>query len=239
MQKKIKNIYLASTKLNTKENILIVAAHPDDEILGCGGSIIKLKNNCTINTIFMTNGVSSRKGASKKHILRRKTQCLKLFKHLKINKPIFFNLPDNQMDKIPILKIVKRLEKYIKLLKPSTIFTHYENCLNVDHKKTFEAVITACRPINNHPIKKILSFEIPSSTEWNVGKKNIFVPNYFVDITNVINKKIESIKFYKDEIRKYPHSRSLKLIKSLASYRGASSGVRYAEAFYLNRFIDK
>ena len=220
-----------------KNKILIVAAHPDDEILGCGGSIAKLKDTNDINVLFMTNGVSSR-GKNKKKILERKAACLKLFKHLSLPNPIFFNFPDNEMDKVSLLKIVKKVEEKIRHFTPDTVITHYSHCLNIDHRMTFEAVITACRPINNLSVKKILSFEIPSSTEWALFKGKNFQPNYFIDISKHINKKLTLIKFYKDELRDYPHSRSSYAIKSLASVRGVSCGVRYAEGFYLNRLID-
>ena len=186
----------------------------------------------------MTNGVSSRSNSSKKKILIRKKACLKLFKKIGFSKPIFFNFPDNQMDKIPLLKIVKKLESKLKLIKPSTIFTHYSDCLNIDHRKTFEAVITACRPLSFKGVKKILSFEIPSSTDWALFKGKNFQPNYYIDISKHIKNKLNYIKFYKDELKKYPHSRSIKSIKSLARVRGASCGVDFAEGYFLNRYID-
>ena len=156
-----------------------------------------------------------------------------------ISVPEFYNFPDNQLDKIPLLKITKKIEKKIDLFKPDTIFTHYSDCLNIDHRKTFEAVNTACRPINNLSVNKILSFEIPSSTDWALFREKNFKPNYYINISNFLDEKIKLIKFYKDELRNYPHSRSIKSIKSLASYRGVSCGVEYAEGFYLNRYLDK
>ena len=219
------------------KKILIIAAHPDDEILGCGGTISKLKNENCIEVLFMTDGVSSRK-KNKKQILRRRKAYLNLFKHLSLPAPKNFNLPDNEMDKIPLLKIVKKIEQKIRSYRPDTIITHYSHCLNVDHKITYEAVITACRPVNELSVKKILSFEIPSSTDWALYKGKNFQPNYFIDISKHIKNKINLIKFYKEELRSYPHSRSIPAIKALASFRGASCGVKYAEGFYLNRFID-
>ncbi len=224
-------------KYPKKNKILIVAAHPDDEILGCGGTIIKLKEESEINVIFMTDGVSARGKHAKKKLIRRK-KCERLFKYLKINKPIFFNLPDNQMDKVPLLKIVKKVENKITKFKPDTIFTHYSECLNIDHKITYQAVLTACRPLKNSPVKKILSFEILSSTEWSKNKNKAFDPNYFIDITKAIEGKINALKFYKEELREYPHSRSLKGVKALARFRGISCGKNYAEGFYLNRLIE-
>jgi N-acetylglucosamine malate deacetylase 1 len=224
-------------KLRKKNKILIVAAHPDDEILGCGGTMIKLKNTCDINVVFMTDGISARGVNDIKKKLRRK-KCDDLFKYLKLKKPIFFDFPDNKMDEVPLLKIVKKLETLIQKIKPKTIFTHYSDCLNIDHKITSQAVMTACRPLKDNSVKKILSFEILSSTEWAKFKNKGFEPNYFVDISGQFKKKIIAMKFYQKELRKYPHSRSLKAIESLARFRGVSSGVDFAEGFYLNRWIE-
>ena len=221
-----------------KNKILIIAAHPDDEILGCGGTIAKMKNTHIIQTIFMTNGVSARGIKRQKEIKNRKNASIKLFEFLNLPKPTFYSFPDNQMDRVPLLKIIKKIEKKIKIFKPETIITHYSNCLNIDHRKTYEAVITACRPINNLSVKKILSFEIPSSTDWALFKNKNFQPNYFIDISNHIEEKLKLLKFYKKELKNYPHSRSLRSIKSLASVRGVSCGIKYAEAFYLNRYIE-
>jgi len=220
-----------------KKKILIVAAHPDDEVLGCGGSIIKYKESHNIEALFMTNGVSAR-GKNTIKALERKQHCLALFKSLGLKKPIFLNFPDNQMDTIPLLKIIKKIENKIKVFKPEIIFTHFSDCLNIDHRRTFEAVITACRPIDNLSVKKILSFEVLSSTEWALFKNKNFQPNYFIDISKEIKKKISLMKFYKDELKTYPHSRSLKGIEALARNRGISSGVKFAEGFYLNRCLE-
>ena len=228
---------MQKSKSSKKNNILVIAAHPDDEILGCGGSIIKLKKKCNISVLFMTDGVSARKKNHEK-IIERRNSCERLFKKLGINKPIFFDFPDNQMDKVPLLDIVKKIDKMIKKIKPHTIFTHYSECLNIDHQITCKAVITACRPIKNTTVKKILSFEVLSSTEWSKFKNKGFEPNYFINITKEIKNKISSMKYYKMELRKYPHSRSIKAIEALARFRGVSCGVEYAEGFYLNRFVE-
>lgn len=224
-------------KSQKKNKILIVAAHPDDEILGCGGTMIKLRNTNDINVVFMTDGISARETNESKKQFRKK-RCEDLFKYLKLKKPIFFDFPDNKMDEVPLLDIVKKLETLIKKIKPKTIFTHYADCLNIDHKITSQAVMTACRPLKDNSVKRILSFEILSSTEWAKFKNKGFEPNFFIDISHQFKKKIVAMKFYQKELRKFPHSRSLKAIESLARFRGASSGVNFAEGFYLNRWIE-
>ena len=221
-----------------KNKILIVVAHPDDEVLGCGGTISKLKATSEIRVIYMTDGVSSRGTKRKIEIKNRKNSAKNLAKFLSFPEPKFFNFPDNRMDTVSRLKIIKKIEQQINNFKPYTIITHYAHCLNIDHRITYESVITACRPINKLSVKKILSFEIPSSTEWAFIKNKSFEPNYFIDITNHLKNKMKYLNFYKKELRNYPHSRSIKAIRSLASVRGVSCGVKFAEGFYLNRFVD-
>ena len=223
--------------LKSKKNnkILIIAAHPDDEILGCGGLIAKFKSKNNIQVIFLTDGVSARNKKVGDADLRKK-ECLKLFKFLNLNRPFFFNFPDNKLDSIPLLNIIKKIESTIKRFKPNLVLTHYENCLNIDHKIAFQATITACRPLKKYNfINQIVSFEVPSSTEWKISNKSIFKPNIYIDISKEIKKKINYFKFYKSEIKIYPHSRSAKGIKAVASYRGIASGFNYAEAFLLVR----
>jgi len=226
-------------KLKSQKNkkILVVAVHPDDEILGCRDAILKYKDKSDIEVIFMTNGISAR-NKNKKDAVERKNEYLKLFKFLKIKKPIFFNFLDNQMDKVPLLTIVKKIEQKIKIFKPEIVFTHFSDCLNIDYRKTYEAVITACRPLKNLSVKKILSFEVLSSTERVNFKNKSFQPNYFNNISKHFSKKIESLKFYKKELRTCPHSKSLKAGEALARIRGVSSGVEFAEGFYLNRYLE-
>jgi LmbE family N-acetylglucosaminyl deacetylase len=228
---------MENLKLLKKNKILIIAAHPDDEMLGCGGTIIKLKEKNEINVVFLTNGISARTINKKKAELR-KNECLNLFKDLNLPKPIMLNFSDNQLDKIPLLKIIKKIELIIKKIQPNIIFTHYENCLNIDHQITYRATITACRPLKTNPVKTILCFEVLSSTDWAIFEKKSFQPNLYINITKQINNKLKFLKYYKSEIKKYPHSRSLKALEALAKIRGTSSGYNFAEAFYLVRHLD-
>ena len=223
--------------LKKNKKILIISAHPDDEILGCGGLIARIKKTNKIQIVFLTDGVSSRK-KDKKNIDIRKKETLKLFNYLKINKPIFFNFNDNQLDSESLLEIVKKIEEVIKKFKPNIVFTHYENCLNIDHQITYKATITACRPLKKyHFIEQIISYEVPSSTEWMISNKFVFKPNIYLNISKQIDDKIKYLKFYKSELKKYPHSRSIKGIKTVASFRGIASGCKYAEAYILIKKI--
>lgn len=223
------------------KKILVFAAHPDDEFLGCGATLLKFKKKgFKIKSFFFGDGESSRKIHTNlvlNSIIRREKQAIEVSKKSKFEKPEFARLPDNRLDTVPILEIIKYIEKQIKTHKPEIIFTHYENDLNIDHQIIYKAVITATRPLSKTFVKKIYSFEIPSSTEFSFNKnsKKIFNPNFFVDVEKTIKDKIRLLKIYKHEIKKWPHPRSLKSIKNLSMYRGSQIGTKYAEAFILVR----
>ena len=233
-------------RFEKKDKILVVAAHPDDEVLGCGGTISSLKKKgIKIKILFLSEGVSSRfdyrnidQKKFYKEIKERRDNSIKALRVLGVNKnDIYFkNLPCCQLDTIPILDLTKIIEKHIYDFKPSIIFTHSMNDTNIDHNITFKAVCSATRPVNKSFLKTIYLFEILSSSEWNF--KEPFKANCFYDISKTINKKISAMKMYKKEFRKYPHPRSLEVIKALAVYRGAQVGQKFSEAFNLLRTQD-
>lgn len=226
-----------------KEKILIIVAHPDDETLGCGGFIIKsIKNKKKISILVLGEGVSARfeKGQeeSKKSLIARNIREKEFLKCLKFLKVKNYELHKNhctKFDKYPLSDFTKIIEKKINKLKPDTIITHNQYDTNIDHKIIYEAVNVACRPSNQHKVKKILTFEIPCSTH--LSMKNNFKPNYYLDITKEFNDKIKAIKIYKNELRKYPFPRSIEGIKALSKLRGMQSGCIYAEAYHLEREI--
>ena len=158
-------------------------------------------------------------------------------KKLNIKNTFFLDFADNELDKSSLLTITKKIEKIIFKIKPTLIYTHSFSDLNIDHQKTFEATLTACRPQPKFSVKEIYSFEIPSSTGWHHYKLKKFYPNLYVDITNVIKKKIELLKIYSKEMRKPPHARSIKGLLNLSSYRGNQVGLKNAEAFEIIRII--
>ncbi len=222
------------------KKILVIVAHPDDEILGCGGTIAKyVKKGSSVSVLFLSDGEMSRlSNRINKKIFYRKKCALKAMKCLGVKKSYFEDLPDNSFDTEGMLNIVKKIEEYIKKINPDTILTHHYDDLNIDHQITSKAVITACRPRLNNSVNLILFFEILSSTEWNISsKKQTFRPNWFEDISRFINVKTRAMKCYPKELRKTPHSRSLNTIKALSVFRGSSAGLKYAEAFELGRKI--
>ena len=225
-----------------KNRILVIAAHPDDEVLGCGGTIAKyVKSGSKVFCLLLGKGKSSRRKSNleKEQALLRK-EAQRSVKILGISKIFFENFPDQRYDKVPLLKIIKAIEKIKEEIKPDIVFTHHFGDLNKDHRITYEAVMTAFRPLPGETAREIYSFEIPSSTEWGFPKrKTYFVPNVFVDISNTFYRKINALKSYKIEIRKFPHPRSSEGVKILAQKRGMEVGLNYAEAFELIRGIKK
>ena len=225
-----------------KNKILIVVAHPDDEVLGCGGTIAKYSKNNDVYVVILGEGISSRynkrEGVKKEKLLRLQKQSQKASKLLGIKKSFFFSLPDNRFDTVPFLDIVKKVEKVIAKIKPKIVYTHHAGDLNIDHQITFQSVLTAVRPVKKFLVKEIYSFEVLSSTDWSYKKiKKIFIPNTYEDISLTLKKKINAMRIYKEELRKFPHPRSLEGIKILAQKRGMESGLKYAETFELIRWL--
>lgn len=223
-----------------KNNILIAVAHPDDEILGIGGTILKhVSYGDIVNILILGDGETSR-SSDIADINKREQQAKEVSQLLGVSNLILEKLPDNQFDSIPLLKIVKIIENAIDKFNPDVIYTHHAHDLNIDHRLTFQAVLTACRPQPNFSVKKISAFETPSSTEYQTKSYEAyaFCPTEYNNITNFLPKKLDILKIYKDELREYPHPRSLEGIKILAQYRGLEIGCPFAEAFQIIRIIN-
>jgi len=218
-----------------KSKILVVAAHPDDEILGCGGTMARLvKEGSEVYTLILGTGITSRYENNEEVEIKDKLKLLKCHAHeanklIGVNEVITDDFPDNAFDTVALLDIVKSVEKVKDKIKPGLIFTHYEKDLNIDHKITYEAVITAARPMPGETVRQIYSFEVPSSTEWRYPLS--FTPDTFYDVGNTIEIKLKALEHYKTEMRKPPHPRSLEWIRLRAKTWGMSVGIEYAEAF--------
>ena len=235
-------------------NILVIIAHPDDEVLGMGGTILKhAKNGDRVTVAYLTTGITSRRSINyktnskyeptkkqeadiQKQIKELRSDAKRVCKFLKVKKTMFFDYPDNELDTIPLLRIIKTVEKLVKETKPERIYTSHFGDLNIDHRIVYESVLTAVRP-TELIVKEILCFELLSSTEWSFSYE--FKPNYFINIKNELENKIKAMKLYKNEIRKYPHPRSVESIKHTACKWGTVSGFFAAEAFQLIRCLDK
>jgi len=223
--------------------ILVISAHPDDEVLGCGGTIVKLiKKGHEVFIAILGEGITSRFDKQEQtdlsQVYKLHDKSKKVAKYLGAKDLFFMNLPDNRFDTIPLLDIVKKIENLIEKTKPEIVYTHHGGDLNIDHNITFRATITATRPMKGCTVKELYTYEVPSSTEWAFGKFNqAFQPNVFVDISNTLENKIFAMKIYDEEVRQFPHPRSTENVIALAQKWGSSVGLLSAEAFELVRYI--
>jgi len=223
------------------KNILIIVAHTDDETIGCGGTICKhIEDGDKVFAMSFTDGISSRSVKSKKLKKARYLSAKQASKFMGFKWIKNLNFPDNQLDKVPILKIIKEIEKIKDKLKPLIVYTHNFSDLNIDHKLIAEATLTAFRPTPNSKLSELRTFEVPSATDYSqIKNRKNFVPNLFIDISKYWKKKNNTLKIYKSEIKKKTHSRSFEGIKNLAKLRGNQSGLKIAEAFEIIRKIIK
>jgi LmbE family N-acetylglucosaminyl deacetylase len=228
------------------KKILVVVAHPDDEILACGATIAGLAaagHECY--TLILGEGKTSRLETREKELvsdeLHQLSQEIKEANELIGVKKVFTcHFPDNRFDSVDLLDIVKEIERVKLLVTPEIIFTHHLGDMNIDHQITHKAVLTATRPMVGECVKKIYACEVPSATEWNsYSHETVFIPNVFIDVSNSINLKIDAMKKYTSELREYPHPRSLEYIKKLAEVNGAKVGLAYSENFKLIRSVEE
>lgn len=215
------------------EKILVVAAHPDDEVLGVGATLNKhVLAGDTVEVVFMSGGVDARDHVEADAQEARLTAAEKALGILGVTTHHCLDFSDNRMDSYALLDLVKPLEKLIAQFQPSHVYTHFAGDLNIDHELTTRAVLTACRPLPNSPIKAIYSFEVLSSTGWQPSK-TAFTPNHYVDVDAHWQAKLDAVDAYKNEMRAAPHARSLNAIDALARHRGNHVGVHRAEAFQI------
>lgn len=224
------------------KTVFVIAAHPDDELLGVGGCVAKhVKAGDKVYGLILGEGQTSRwehrEEADKAVVEALHKDTLDAAAEVGFQKIFFENFPDNRFDQADLLDIVKSVEKYIREWKPEIVYTHFLGDLNVDHQMTAKAVLTATRPIGEYSVQEIYAFETLSSTEWNFDKtgQTGFVPNVFVDITEEYAQKEAAMKHYQSELCEFPHPRSLEGMDVLSRTRGMAAGMKRAEAFQLIR----
>jgi|SRR5271166_5499228 len=222
------------------DRILVVASHPDDEILGVGGTLARhAAEGASVDVLIMAEGATSRDekrdpAARSGYISALRDAARRAAAILGVQAPRFAGLPDNRMDSLDLLDVVKLVEMTVAEVRPSIVYTHHARDLNIDHRITHEAVLTACRPLPGSGISAIYAYETLSSTEWAVAGGG-FEPNHFVDITCQLSIKIEALGAYASEMQPAPHARSIEAVQALARVRGSSVGVEAAEAFTVVR----
>ncbi len=221
--------------------ILVVAAHPDDEILGCGGSVHKwVQSGAEVHALIMAEGLTAREerredvSVQRLNALREDARrAAKLIGYQSIS---FERFPDNRMDSVDLLDVIHVVSQYMDRIRPAVVLTHHHSDLNVDHRVCFQAALTACRPLPECSARTLLTFETPSATEWNFPYyKNTFSPNVFVDISEAVETKIAAMSCYKTESRTAPHPRSASSLYAIARRWGSVVSCDYAEAFELIR----
>lgn len=227
------------------KRVLMVAAHPDDEILGAGGVMAKyIHEGHEVYAVILGEGQTSRfdkrENALSEDVLALHRDSLAAGNIIGFQKMYFENLPDNRFDELALLDIIKIIEKYLRQIKPHIVYTHHGGDLNIDHRRTYEAVLTATRPVHGSGVEELYTFETLSSTEWNFGNaQNGFVPNVFCDIRDYIDQKCDAMGQYVSELCNFPHPRSIEGIRTKARMWGSVAGLQYAGAFQLIRKVEK
>ena len=226
------------------KKILVICAHPDDELFGCGGTLLKhKKNNDQIHILFVFEGSSARfKNTNdlkaQKDIKKRETSAIQVSKKLKVKSVKFLNNQNLMNNSYMKLKMTNEISETVQRINPHTIYTHSSKDLNIDHRSCFESVLIATRPNANLSLKKLLSFEIPSSTEWSFNAFGNFSPTYFVCINEFIKDKLKLLKYYSYELKPYPYPRSNESIMAQSKLAGSMCGVNHAERFEVIRILD-
>jgi LmbE family N-acetylglucosaminyl deacetylase len=227
-----------------QRTILVLAAHPDDEVLGVGGTIAHhAAMRDTVHIVIAAQGVTARYeepvgDAKKTEIDNLQTVARKAASILGATSVRFLGFPDNRCDSVDRLDLTKAVERVLRELGPDTVYVHHCGDVNIDHRRLHEAAFTACRPQPGNGVKRMLSFETPSSTEWAPpGSLPQFHPTTYVDISAHWPKKLAALNAYQSEMRPWPHARSIAAVEHLGRWRGATVGLEMAEAFTLLREV--
>ena len=230
------------------KRILVVVAHPDDEVLGLGSTMFTLIKdfNCKVRVLILGEGITSR--ADERNVAKwqseldiHRSNIRSAQKTIGYESVGIYDFPDNRFDTVPLLSLVKVVEKDKSEFEPQVIFTHHGGDVNIDHQRTFEAVITACRPMTNETVKTIITFETMSGTEWRASSDpKRFVPNLFVELSEqALSAKTKAMEAYEFERRPYPHPRSPEALKIRAQMWGIANGIKFAEAFQVVRSVQE
>ncbi|MDD5306757.1 MAG: PIG-L family deacetylase [Deltaproteobacteria bacterium] len=224
-------------------NVLVIAGHPDDEVLGCGATVRRLAGEGhEVHIAIFGEGATSRYAdrgsASGSEVELLVSQAQEAGRILGAASVRTLGLPDNRFDSLPILDVIKMVEALVGELTPSQVFTHHPGDLNIDHRILFRATLTACRPLAGHLVQELLCFEIPSSTEWAFQRSGpSFQPTVFYNIRETLPQKLEAMDVYSGEVRPFPHPRSPEALTAYAHRWGSVVGVDAAEAFELVRVV--
>jgi LmbE family N-acetylglucosaminyl deacetylase len=217
-----------------KRTVAVIVAHPDDEVLLAGGAMARhAEAGDTVRTLFLATGAAARGGRQTAYIKKLRAQAARAAKVLGAASPSFCDFPDNRMDTVPLLDVVQAIEAFLAKAPPAVVYTHHAGDLNVDHRIVHQAAVTACRPLPGSAVRQLYSGEGLSSTEWSPVDR--FAPTTYVGIARFLDRKLEALACYEDEVRAFPHPRSIEAVRALVTVRGAEAGLDAAEAFRLVR----
>lgn len=222
------------------KNVIVISAHPDDEIIGAGGTLLKHSaNGDNIYWLISTN-VFEHQGFSQERVESRQLEIEKVANELGVKEIFKLDYPTMTLSSSTLLKMVPEISAIFSKIKPEIIYCLNRSDAHSDHRITFDAVMACTKSFRYPFIKQVLMYECISETEFApVLAEKAFLPNYFVDISSFFDKKIEIMKIYESELAEHPFPRSIRNLNALATFRGASVGVEYAEAFQLIKYIDK
>lgn len=218
-------------------SVLVIAAHPDDEVFGTAGTIVRhAQSGDTVWVLFLTDGVTARHNETGV----QKAAARKACGTLGVTGMYFADLPDERLDGIPLLEVVRPISELVKELRPEVVYTHHRGDANQDHRAAFEATLVAVRPFDGNPVERVLCYEVASSTEWGPSFSDwAFVPNVYVDISASLEAKISALEAYyetfQSEVKPFPHPRSPEAVRIYAQQRGITVGMQAAEAFAMVR----
>lgn len=219
--------------------VLVFAAHPDDEVLGMGGTIaVHTDRGDEVRIVVVTDGSSTQYPDDAETRARKEQEAIAAAAELGVTDYVHLDLPDMRLDTLPHVEVNGVVERHLLDVSPEVVYTPHPD-VNRDHSVLFDSVAVATRPTPGHPVSRVLTYAPTSSTEWTPAPLNWFVPNWFVDITTTLERKVASFAHYETERREYPHPRSERAMRAAASFFGASCGCEYAEPFVLVRGLER
>ena len=218
-----------------KDRVLVVAPHPDDEILGCGGTLMRLRHQGSDLTWLIVTGISEDSGWPTDRVRERDAEIARVAELIGFSEVVNLRLPTAQLDTMPMRDLIDKFSDVFQAVRPNQVFLPSRLDVHTDHRVTFDAAAACTKWFRNPSVRRVLAYETISETGFGLSSEFAFHPNYFVDISDFLERKVEAISVYKSEVGDFPFPRSVEAIRALAAYRGAASGFSAAEAFQLLR----